>query len=41
VETVTIAAERSSSSGMTLVVSVIVVAVIAFAVVTGLRYFRK
>jgi hypothetical protein len=42
VETVTVAAARSSSlSGMTLVVSVVVVAVIAFAVVTGLKYFRK
>jgi hypothetical protein len=45
VETVTVAAVRSSSfdlSGTTLmIVSVVVVAVVAFAVVMGLKYFRK
>lgn len=44
-ETVTVAAVRSSSfalSGTTLmIVSVVVVAVVAFAVVTGLKYFRN
>jgi hypothetical protein len=45
VETVTVAAARSSSfdlSGMTLmIVSVVAVAIVAFAVVTGLKYFRN
>jgi hypothetical protein len=45
VETVTVAAARSSSfalSGTTLmIVSVVVVAVVAFAVATGLKYFRN
>jgi len=45
VETVTVAAARSSSlfalSGTTLmIVSVVIIAVVAFAVVTGLKYFR-
>jgi hypothetical protein len=45
VETVTVAAARSSSfafSGTTLmVVSVVIVAAVAFAVVSGLKYFRN
>lgn len=43
-ETVTVAAARSSSfdlSGTTLILSVVLIAVVAFAVVTGLKYFRK
>ena len=44
-ETVTVAAARSSSfalSGTTLmIVSVVVVAVVAFAVITGRKYFRS
>jgi hypothetical protein len=45
VETVTVAAYRSSSfalSGTTLmIVSVVVVALVAFAVATGLKHFRN
>jgi hypothetical protein len=44
VETVVVAAARSSSfalSGMQFIVSVVVVAVVAFGVVTGLKYFRN
>jgi hypothetical protein len=44
VETVTVAASRSefALSGTTLmIVSVVVFAVVAFAVVTGLKHFRK
>jgi hypothetical protein len=44
VETVVVAAARSSSfalSGTQLILSVVVVAVIAFGVITGLKHFRN
>jgi len=45
VETVTVAAARSSSFALSettlMIVSVVVVAVVAFAVITGLKYFRN
>jgi len=45
VETVVVAAARSSSFGLSgttlMIVSVVAVALVTFAVITGLKYFRN